>query len=150
MFSFLDYEQTSEFIRMLKPPHIILVHGEQNEMMRLKTALVREYQENPEISITVHTPRNCEEVQLYFRGEKMAKVCNTTDFGLVICNSGFKIRFDLQVMGNLAVKKFEDEQNLSGILIKRGFSYHIVDPTDLSGKNKANFPDTSISFILLM
>ncbi|EDV28608.1 uncharacterized protein TRIADDRAFT_19764 [Trichoplax adhaerens] len=104
-----DYEQTSEFIRMLMPPHIILVHGEQNEMMRLKTALVREYQENPEISITVHTPRNCEEVQLYFRGEKMAKV-----------------------MGSLAVEKFQDEQQLSGVLIKRGFSYHIVDPSDLS------------------
>ena len=33
-----DYEQTSEFIRTPNPPHIVLVHGEQNEMMRLKQA----------------------------------------------------------------------------------------------------------------
>lgn len=39
-------------------------------------------------------------------------------------------------MGNLAIEKFQDEQNLSGILIKRGFSYHIVDPSDVSGKIK--------------
>lgn len=29
-----DYKQTSEFIRTLKPPHIVLVHGERNEMNR--------------------------------------------------------------------------------------------------------------------
>ena len=31
-----DYEQTSEFIRLLKPGHIILVHGEHSEMQRLR------------------------------------------------------------------------------------------------------------------
>ncbi|KAK0074514.1 hypothetical protein PV326_012388 [Microctonus aethiopoides] len=36
-----DYEQTSEFIRILKPSHVVLVHGEQNEMSRLKAALQR-------------------------------------------------------------------------------------------------------------
>ena len=36
-----DYRQTSGFIRELKPPHVILVHGEANEMNRLKSALVR-------------------------------------------------------------------------------------------------------------
>ena len=41
-----DFEQTSEFIRILKPPHIVLVHGEQNEMGRLKAALIREYEDN--------------------------------------------------------------------------------------------------------
>jgi predicted metal-dependent RNase len=35
-----DYKQTSGFIRALKPPHVILVHGEANEMNRLKAALV--------------------------------------------------------------------------------------------------------------
>ena len=38
-----DYRQTSGFIRELKPPHVILVHGEANEMNRLKSALVRYY-----------------------------------------------------------------------------------------------------------
>lgn len=93
-----DYQQTSEFIRALKPPHVvsgrvlrygrqvvgrvsccycgfqILVHGEQNEMARLKAALIREYEDNDEVHIEVHNPRNTEAVTLNFRGEKLAKV----------------------------------------------------------------------------
>lgn len=100
-----DYQQTSEFIRALKPPHVvrrlivtysqllpfglfnvvrcvtdlscvqILVHGEQNEMARLKAALILEYEENDEEErIKVHNPRNTEAVTLNFRGEKLAKV----------------------------------------------------------------------------
>ncbi|GCC23897.1 hypothetical protein chiPu_0002295 [Chiloscyllium punctatum] len=69
-----DYQQTSEFIRALKPPHVLLVHGEQNEMARLKAALIREYEDNDEVHIEVHNPRNTEAVTLYFRGEKLAKV----------------------------------------------------------------------------
>ena len=42
-----DYKQTSGFIRALKPPHVVLVHGEANEMSRLKAALVREYEADP-------------------------------------------------------------------------------------------------------
>ncbi|UYV72385.1 CPSF3 [Cordylochernes scorpioides] len=55
-----DYRQTSEFINKLKPPHIVLVHGEQNEMNRLKTAIIREYEDEPDVSIEVHNPRNME------------------------------------------------------------------------------------------
>lgn len=93
-----DYQQTSEFIRALKPPHVvglktgsdwswslflcenptispqILVHGEQNEMARLKAALIREYEDNDQVHIEVHNPRNTEAVTLNFRGEKLAKV----------------------------------------------------------------------------
>lgn len=53
----------------------ILVHGEQNEMARLKAALIREYEDNEEVHIEVHNPRNTEAVTLNFRGEKLAKVC---------------------------------------------------------------------------
>lgn len=52
----------------------ILVHGEQNEMARLKAALIREYEDNDEVHIEVHNPRNTEAVTLNFRGEKLAKV----------------------------------------------------------------------------
>ncbi|XP_068721291.1 cleavage and polyadenylation specificity factor subunit 3-like isoform X2 [Montipora capricornis] len=103
-----DFEQTSEFIRILKPPHIVLVHGEQNEMGRLKAALIREYEDNPDASVVVHNPPNTQSVELYFRGEKMAKV-----------------------MGSLAAEKPEHGKPLSGILIKRGFNYHLIAPEDL-------------------
>ena len=50
------------------------MHGEQNEMARLKAALIREYEDNDQVHIEVHNPRNTEAVTLNFRGEKLAKV----------------------------------------------------------------------------
>uniref|UniRef100_A0A1X7TM46 Cleavage and polyadenylation specificity factor subunit 3 n=3 Tax=Amphimedon queenslandica TaxID=400682 RepID=A0A1X7TM46_AMPQE len=112
-----DYEQTSEFIRILNPPHIVLVHGEQNEMMRLKQGLLREFED---FQGSIYTPRNTQAVELYFRGEKMAKV-----------------------MGSLASKQCTDGQQLSGILVKRGFNYHLVEPADLN-----NYTDLSTSSVV--
>ncbi|CAB1437563.1 unnamed protein product [Pleuronectes platessa] len=110
-----DYQQTSEFIRALKPPHVILVHGEQNEMARLKAALIREYEDNDEVHIEVHNPRNTEAVTLNFRGEKLAKV-----------------------MGSLADRKCAQGQRVSGILVKRHFNYHILTPSDLSSESSSH------------
>jgi len=104
-----DYKQTSGFIRALKPPQVILVHGEANEMSRLKTALIREYENDPTHNIEVHNPRNAQSVELYFRGEKTAKV-----------------------MGSLAVQGVKEGLKVSGILVKRNFNYHILSPNDLS------------------
>ncbi|XP_054716076.1 cleavage and polyadenylation specificity factor 73-like [Uloborus diversus] len=104
-----DYQQTSEFIRMLKPPHIVLVHGEQNEMGRLKAAVIREYEDDQDVHIEVYNPRNTQGVELYFRGEKTAKV-----------------------MGTLAVQPPQPQTPLSGVLVKRNFSYHLLAPSDLS------------------
>lgn len=106
-----DYQQTSEFIKLLKPTHVVLVHGEQNEMFRLKSALQREFEDDPTMNITLHNPRNTHAVELYFKGEKTAKV-----------------------MGNLAVKNPESGHKLSGVLVKRDFKYHILSATDLSSK----------------
>ncbi|XP_065901282.1 cleavage and polyadenylation specificity factor subunit 3-like [Dysidea avara] len=114
-----DYDQTSEFIRILKPPHIVLVHGEQNEMARLKAAIIREYEDEEDVSMEVYNPRNTQAVELYFRGEKMAKV-----------------------MGSLAVQKPKEGHRVSGVLIKRGFNYHLVDPKDL-----ANYTELATSTI---
>lgn len=104
-----DYQQTSEFIRILKPPHVILVHGEQNEMSRLKAALQREYEDDPKTSMQLHNPRNTHTVQLYFRGEKTAKV-----------------------MGNIAVAAPKPGNILSGVLVKRNFNYHLLAAEDVS------------------
>jgi len=103
-----DYKQTSNFIRKLKPPHVVLVHGEANEMSRLKAALLREYEAEPSHKIQVHNPRNTVAVELNIRGEKMAKV-----------------------MGSLAIKKPAEGHKVSGILVKRNFNYHILAPGDL-------------------
>ena len=52
----------------------VLVHGEQNEMGRLMAAILREYEDDDEYNIQVHNPKTTQAVELYFRGEKMAKV----------------------------------------------------------------------------
>ncbi|XP_063540314.1 cleavage and polyadenylation specificity factor 73 [Cydia strobilella] len=100
-----DYQQTSEFINILKPPHVVLVHGEQNEMSRLKAALQREHRG----ALHVHTPRNTQQLSLTFRGDKTAKV-----------------------MGSLAVEPPEEGKQLQGVLVKRNFNYHILAPQDLN------------------
>ena len=43
-------------------------------MSRLKAALIREYEDDTEYDIEVYNPANTRSVELYFRGEKMAKV----------------------------------------------------------------------------
>ncbi len=43
-------------------------------MQRLKSALEREYENDPDTSITVHNPKNTMSVDLYFKGEKTVKV----------------------------------------------------------------------------
>lgn len=88
-----------------------MVHGEANEMARLKAAVLREYEDSDEVSMEIHTPRNTQAVELYFRGEKMAKV-----------------------MGSLATCEPVDQLGLSGVLVKRGFNYHLIHPSDLGSE----------------
>ena len=61
---------------------------------------------NPKIEF--HNPRNTVAVELFFRGEKMAKV-----------------------VGALAMEKPEEGHKVSGILVKRNFNYHILAANDL-------------------
>ena len=85
------------------------MHGEANEMARLKAAVLREYEDSEEVRLDIYTPHNTQAVELNFRGEKMAKV-----------------------MGSLASHAAEEDLKLSGVLVKRGFNYHLIHPSDLS------------------
>lgn len=115
-----DFRQTTQFIRSLKPAHVVLVHGEQSEMQKLKDALIRQY-EDTDYNIQVYNPRNTQPVELYFRGEKSAKV-----------------------IGKLATNKMpKSDAEISGILVKRNFKYHLMSPEDLP-----NYTDLAISTIL--
>ena len=49
-------------------------------------------------------------------------------------------------MGSLAAEKPEHGKPLSGILIKRGFNYHLIAPEDLQSKS---FYPLKIFFLLL-
>lgn len=113
----VDFAQNSEFIDILKPPHLILVHGEQTEMMRLKAALNHRYginrngandENQQQALIQIHTPRNCESVELSFSGEKFIKLT-----------------------GKLAKAKNNSGDAISGILVGKDFDYQLVHPDDL-------------------
>lgn len=100
-----DYAQTSTFLKELMPPNIILVHGESHEMGRLKTKLLTEF---ADCNTKIITPKNCQSVEMHFNSEKMAKT-----------------------IGRLAEKTPEVGETVSGILVKKGFTYQIMAPDDL-------------------
>ncbi|KAM7277553.1 hypothetical protein ACFE04_004687 [Oxalis oulophora] len=100
-----DYAQTSTFLKELMPPNIILVHGEATEMGRLKQKLVSELVDS---NTKIITPKNCHSTEMNFVCEKMAKV-----------------------LGRLAEKTPESGEPVSGILVKKGFTYQLMAPEDL-------------------
>uniref|UniRef100_A0A7N0TX10 Cleavage and polyadenylation specificity factor subunit 3-I n=1 Tax=Kalanchoe fedtschenkoi TaxID=63787 RepID=A0A7N0TX10_KALFE len=101
-----DFAQTSTFLKELMPPNIILVHGEANEMGRLKQKLITTQFSDGNTRII--TPKNCQSVEMYFNSDKMAKT-----------------------IGRLAEKTPEVGEAVSGLLVKKGFTYQIMAPDDL-------------------
>ncbi|XP_044400563.1 cleavage and polyadenylation specificity factor subunit 3-I isoform X1 [Triticum aestivum] len=100
-----DFPQTSGFLEELRPPNIILVHGEANEMGRLKQKLITQFDGT---NTKIVSPKNCQSVEMYFSSEKMAKT-----------------------IGRLAEKVPEVGETVSGLLVKKGFTYQIMAPEDL-------------------
>ena len=78
-------------------------------MHKLKMKLTEEYEDDPDGQIGVYNPPNTEKIRLYFRGEKVAKV-----------------------IGLLAEEAPVPNKELSGVLIKRNFSYQIMSPEDIA------------------
>uniref|UniRef100_A0A6V7QXI2 Cleavage and polyadenylation specificity factor subunit 3-I n=1 Tax=Ananas comosus var. bracteatus TaxID=296719 RepID=A0A6V7QXI2_ANACO len=100
-----DFAQTSAFLNELMPPNIILVHGEANEMARLKQNLITQFTGT---NTKIISPKNCQSVEMYFSSEKMAKT-----------------------IGRLAEKVPDVGETVSGLLVKKGFTYQIMAPEDL-------------------
>ncbi|KAL5554216.1 hypothetical protein UlMin_041617 [Ulmus minor] len=100
-----DSAQTCAFLEELRPPNIILVHGEANEMGRLKQKLTTQFVDR---NTKILTPKNCQSVEMHFNSQKMAKA-----------------------IGKLAEKTPEAGETVSGLLVKKGFSYQIMAPDDL-------------------
>ena len=65
-----DYKATEEYISVLQPPNIILVHGDQNEMKNLKNSLNEKYA----ALMQILTPRNCQMVKFNLVSKKSAKI----------------------------------------------------------------------------
>ncbi|KAJ1554586.1 Cleavage and polyadenylation specificity factor subunit 3, partial [Nowakowskiella sp. JEL0078] len=104
----VDFRQNSQFIEEVAAPHLILVHGESNEMGRLRSAMESRYAERDE-PLDIHSPRNTVPVELYFRGEKMAKT-----------------------IGRLAENPPTEDALLSGVLIGMNNQYQLMAAEDIS------------------
>lgn len=105
-------------------------------MGRLKAAIIREYEDDPEVRIEVYNPRNTVAVDLHFRGEKTAKVNSLLEVLIDLVLSFYFI--SLKVVGRLAMEPPKEGQVISGILVKRNFNYHLMDPADLSAYTELN------------
>ncbi|UNI20163.1 endoribonuclease ysh1 [Purpureocillium takamizusanense] len=69
----VDGVENREFIEEVAAPVVILVHGEQHNMMRLKSKLLS-LNASKTAKVKVYSPRNCEELRIPFKGDKTAKV----------------------------------------------------------------------------
>ncbi|KAI6046150.1 beta-lactamase-like protein [Pisolithus marmoratus] len=103
----VDYSQNSEFIEQVKAQHVVLVHGEATAMGRLRAAMAARFRDRDE-DVKIHTPRNLEELELSFRGERVAKA-----------------------IGTLASKPPQENDIISGLLVSKDYTYTLLDPRDL-------------------
>uniref|UniRef100_A0A7R9Y201 Cleavage and polyadenylation specificity factor subunit 3 n=1 Tax=Prasinoderma coloniale TaxID=156133 RepID=A0A7R9Y201_9VIRI len=101
-----DFPQTQGFLDKLRPQHVVLVHGEVNEMGRLKHALEAKAQKDG-YSMAVYTPKNVQPVSLPFKFAREARV-----------------------MGTLANKVPEEGSHVGGLLVRKGFNHTLIDVED--------------------
>lgn len=102
-----DFPQTSEFLDTLRPPHVVLVHGEATEMGRLKKAL-EQHAAALGIPRAVYMPKLTQAVMVPHKPRRTA-----------------------QVVGRLAEKRPAEGQPLRGLLVKRGGVHTVLHHDDL-------------------
>ena len=68
-----DFPQTSDFLDLVNPPHVVLVHGEAGEMMRLKRALEQRAKATDRLR-NLYTPKVTQPVHIRHQPRHIAKV----------------------------------------------------------------------------
>ncbi|PUU73580.1 beta-lactamase-like protein [Tuber borchii] len=111
----VDYAQNSGFIEEVGAKVVILVHGEQNNMGRLKSALLSKNSDRKDKDkVKIYNPKNCEELRIPFKADKIAKVVG-------------KLAQKPPGTQTLALK----EQLLTGVLVQNDFKLSLMTPDDL-------------------
>ncbi|CAM1504181.1 Fc.00g017720.m01.CDS01 [Cosmosporella sp. VM-42] len=108
----VDGVENREFIEEVAAPVVILVHGEQHNMMRLKSKLLS-LNAAKTAKVKVYSPRNCEELRIPFKTDKTAKV-----------------------VGKLAKPKDQLDPSagpplVTGVLVQNDFKLSLMAPEDL-------------------
>ncbi|TGO39563.1 hypothetical protein BHYA_0051g00040 [Botrytis hyacinthi] len=105
----VDGVENREFIEEIAAPVVILVHGEQHNMMRLKSKLLSLNAEKT-TKVKVFSPKNCEPLRIPFMTSKTAKV-----------------------VGKLANNPppTDSAQLITGVLVQNDFKMSLMAPEDL-------------------
>ncbi|PQE16863.1 hypothetical protein CJF30_00003576 [Rutstroemia sp. NJR-2017a BBW] len=105
----VDGAENVAFIEEVAAPVVILVHGEHSNMGRLKSKLLSINSSKTE-KVKIFNPRNCEEVRIPFKVDKIARV-----------------------VGKLASAPptANDAQLITGVLVQNDFKMSLMAPEDL-------------------
>ncbi|KAF3927023.1 hypothetical protein ABW21_db0203663 [Orbilia brochopaga] len=116
----VDYGQNSSFIEEVGAKVIILVHGETNAMGRLKSALLSKYHDRKD-KPRIYNPKNCEELHIPFKGEKIANV-----IGKLAKHPPHPSQ-DIEQ----AIVKTASDHIFAGVLVQNDFKLSLMSPDDL-------------------
>ena len=108
-----DSLQTLSFVDSLKPPAIVLVHGEKTEMKRLRDELAKRK------GAAVFMPPNGSTVALNYAETRLVSVMGEAAMGAV-------------VEGGAGGGRRRLNPGVSGLLVHRDFRYLLVSPTQLA------------------
>ncbi|CZR57024.1 related to BRR5-component of pre-mRNA polyadenylation factor PF I [Phialocephala subalpina] len=107
----VDGTENREFIEEVAAPVVILVHGEQHNMMRLKSKLLS-LNADKTTKVKVYSPRNCEELRIPFKADKLAKVVGK--------------------LASIPPPTSDDQSQLiTGVLVQSDFKMSLMAPEDL-------------------
>ncbi|CEJ91751.1 Putative Endoribonuclease YSH1 [[Torrubiella] hemipterigena] len=116
----VDGVENQEFIAEVAAPVVILVHGEQRNMMRLKSKLLSQYVKSNS-DVKVFSPRNCEELRIPFKADKIAKVVGKL--------ATVPVPKDISL--NATNGAAPDGPLVTGVLVQNDFKLSLMAPEDL-------------------
>ncbi|WYZ36756.1 hypothetical protein EsH8_II_000262 [Colletotrichum jinshuiense] len=112
----VDGVENREFIEEVAAPVVILVHGEQHNMMRLKSKLLS-LNAGKTSKVKVFSPKNCEELRIPFKQDKTAKVVGK----LATIPPPTSLTSPMQ----------QQPQLVTGVLVQNDFKLSLMAPEDL-------------------
>ncbi|KAI0018241.1 beta-lactamase-like protein [Xylariomycetidae sp. FL0641] len=112
----VDGQENKDFIEEVAAPVVILVHGEQHNMMRLKSKLLSLNASKTD-KVKVYSPRNCEELRIPFKTDKVAKVVGKLA--------------SIQPPDQLAAPEEQGANLIAGVIVQNDFKMSLMDPEDL-------------------
>ncbi|KAI1766456.1 beta-lactamase-like protein [Hypoxylon sp. FL1150] len=112
----VDGQENKEFIEEIAAPVVILVHGEQHNMMRLKSKLLS-LNVNKTEKVKVFSPKNCEELRIPFKTDKIAKVVGKLA--------------SIPPPRELPAPDDQNTELIAGVIVQNDFKMSLMDPEDL-------------------